>query len=272
MKEPSLYFAQVVHRRLRAPFHQLHYRLAYMSFLLDDLPQMQRRLRLFGVKRRMFTFRVSDYGATTVEDLAGIVRTQGARLGADISGPVRLITLPRVLGFGFNPISLFVLHDAAGCESAIVYDVRNTFGERHYYTAPLNGAGAQRHSAAKQFHVSPFLPVDGTYRFNLADIGADLHLAVTKTGAEGVDLYTRLTGHAAPLSDSVLLKAALTIPAQGAMILAAIHWEAFKMILKRTATYTHPARVKVQKKARRGFASWFKGAHTISTLKGGAFK
>lgn len=273
MKEPSLYFANVVHRRLRAPFHQLQYRLAYMSFLLEDVTELEARSRLFGVeRRRLFRFHPRDYGAATIEDLSGVIRTQGARMGVDVSGPVRLITLPRVLGFGFNPISLFVLHDAYGSESAIVYDVRNTFGERYYYTALLNGPEGQRHARHKVFHVSPFLPVDGMYRFNLSGMGRALHLAVTKTGENGVDIYTRLTGQAERFSDAALLKAALTVPVQGGMILAAIHWEAFKMILKRAVIFTHPARVQAREKARRGLARWLKGAHTISTLKGGAFK
>ncbi|MGB1088536.1 MAG: DUF1365 family protein, partial [Alphaproteobacteria bacterium] len=144
--------------------------------------------------------------------------------------------LPRFLGRGFNPISLFVAHDAAGVPCAVMYEVRNTFGEKHHYCTSLAGAVQK---AAKAFHVSPFLDNKGTYTFNF-NWGKRLHLGITKFGARGPELYARMDGKPAALTRRALAKIALTLPMQGALVLFAIHYEALKLVLKRAPIFTHP--------------------------------
>lgn len=221
---PELYFTKVHHRRLIRPFHSLSYRVAFLGFDLADIEGLKHVL-----KRTPYAVRPTDYGHNNWADLAKTIRVHALQENHTATGKIKLITLPRLFGRGFNPISLFIIHDADDGPAAIVYDVRNTFGDRHYYAADL---GSPRHTRRKQFHVSPFLDNDGTYRFNLTYGSTRLHLGITKQGHDGPELYARMDGEARPATRQALWRAALSLPTQGLMILAAIHWEALKLWAK----------------------------------------
>ncbi len=228
-RSPNIFLTQVVHRRVIKPVHQLSYRLAYICVDLRDADTLFHRWSPFGL-------RLTDFGPDGCPNIDQFVRNKvqpvvGAPLGA-----ISLIALPRFLGRGFNPISLFVVHDMAGVPCAVLYEVRNTFGEKHHYCTALDGAAQQ---AAKAFHVSPFLDNEGTYTFNF-NWDEGLHLAITKSGTNGPELYARMDAKPVPLTRRALAKAAITMPVQGAMVLAAIHYEALKLVLKRAPFFTHP--------------------------------
>ncbi len=221
----AFYTIKVQHRRLVRPLHQLSYRTAYLGFDIEHIHEVNRALA-----KTPYSVRADDYGFKDWSSLAAAIRHRAIQEVPDATGPVRLITLPRLFGRGFNPISLFLVHGPNnGQPKAIIYDVRNTFGDRHHYTAPL---GDGRHERAKKFHVSPFLDCDGHYRFNFDLSGTQLHLGITKMGQGGAELYARLDGHAQPATTGRLWRSALSLPTQGIGILAAIHWEALKLWVK----------------------------------------
>ncbi len=220
----KLYNTQVHHRRLVRPLHRLQYRVTYFAFSLSDGDQMKAAMRFTP-----YSLSPTDYGFATWGEVESTVKQKAANLAPDITGKVTLMTLPRFFGRSFNPISLFVLHDSADKPAAIVYDVRNTFGDRHYYAADLT---ANRHQADKKMHVSPFLDNEGHYRFNFQLDEQQLHLGITKIGSDGPELYARMNGQEKTVSPLTLWKTALSVPAQGIGILAAIHWEALKLWFK----------------------------------------
>lgn len=151
-----------------------------------------------------------------------------------LPAPHRLLLLaqPRVLGHVFNPVSFWLGFDATGALSSAIAEVTNTYGDRHsYLCAHPDGAPIQptdRLTATKVFHVSPFQPVQGSYRFRFDlrpdRIGIWIDL---DTGHGG--LTTNLVGPRKPLTNAAILRACLRRPLGSRRVLALIHWQALKL-------------------------------------------
>ena len=161
MPQSCLYLGEVMHKRLHPFTHRFVYRVFSMLVDLDELPALDRGLRLFAHNRRgVFSFRDRDHGPRDGTQLRPWVEAHLAGAGIDFAGGrIFLHCFPRVLGFGFNPISIFWCYDARGALRAILYEVKNTFGDQHGYlvpiTAPREPGATLRHARDKLFHVSP---------------------------------------------------------------------------------------------------------------------
>jgi DUF1365 family protein len=241
----AFYDGSVVHQRLRPVRHRLRYRVFYMLFDLDELPMLSARLRLFAHERfNLFSFHERDHGAGTPGGLRHWVHTclEDAGLG-DRCGAIRILCMPRILGHAFNPISVFFCHRPDGTLLAMIYEVRNTFGEKHCYLIPAQPAENQqiRQSCAKQFFVSPFMPMRLTYRFRVRPPGPSVSLAITASDEAGTLIATAFAGTRQNLSDRALLARFLATPLLGLKVLAAIHWEALKLWLRGLALLPRPA-------------------------------
>jgi len=228
----ALYAGTVVHQRLRPVRHRLRYSIVQMLLDLDELPTLSARLRLFAHERfGIFAFHERDHG----DGVAGGLRAWVERslLAAGIAAPcgaVRLLCMPRILGHAFNPISVFFCHGLDAGLIAMIYEVRNTFGEKHVYLMPADGDGSHiRQSCAKAFYVSPLLPMDLTYRFRVTRPGNTVSLGITASDADGTLIATAFGGAREALTDLALLRHFLRMPVQGFKVLAAIHWEALKL-------------------------------------------
>ena len=230
----ALYVGSVIHHRLAPRAHRFRYRLYWLLIDLDELPQLNARLKLFGHNRRaLFSLRDRDHGDGSATPLRAQVQALLARAGIHIDGgPIRLLTTPRTLGYAFNPISVYFCHSPDGALAAIVYEVHNTFGERHSYALPVENAGKIRQACAKTFFVSPFLPMGMRYAFRVRPPGERLTLAIRAGGEQGASLRAALTGERRELTDAALAQAGLAIPAIGLKTTAAIHWEAARLWLK----------------------------------------
>ncbi|MBB5373432.1 DUF1365 domain-containing protein [Acidocella aromatica] len=227
----ALYATQVTHSRTRPRRHKLAYRLPYLLLDLASPPAA----RLFSRNRfNLFSLYERDHGDGHTP-LRAWVEARLAEAGlAEAGARISLFTLPRFLGLGFNPLSLFFCHDAAGDLRAVLYEVNNTFGQRHFYLCPVSpGARAPlRQEAEKAFYVSPFMDMGLHYRFTLRPPGESVGLHIAVEDAEGVVLRATLAGPRQPLTDATLLRAALMHPLLGVKVLAAIHWEALLIWLK----------------------------------------
>ncbi len=242
MSASALYRGQVMHRRLRPARHALRYRVFWLLLDLDELPALARRLRLFSCARfNLFAFHPRDHGDGSATPLRAQVETLLAQAGIAGGGAVRLLTMPRLLGFAFNPISVYYCHDAAGTLSAILYEVNNTFGERHAYLLPVRGGpGIVHQRAAKAFHVSPFLPLRLDYRFRVMPPGERLVLGISAEDEAGPVLTAALAARRHDLSDAALVRAFLAMPLLTAKVVLAIGWEALLLWLKRVPVIAHP--------------------------------
>lgn len=242
MDDGALYLGHVLHRRLRPSVHVLRYRVLHMALDIDRIDALARRLRLFSHGRfNLFAFHDRDVGD------GGPLRPHAERLldEAGITpdgGRIVLLTMPRILGYAFNPLSTWFCHGADGALRAVIYEVSNTFGERHNYVIAANPDARTLHqSTAKRFHVSPFLPMDLDYAFRIQPPGERLGIGITVSDAQGPVLAAVHTARRAALSDAALLRAAIAYPLATLKVTAGIHWEALKLWIKRVPLFRKPA-------------------------------
>jgi DUF1365 family protein len=229
----SLYGGLVTHERRRPRRHSLHYRVLQGLFDLDELPGLGRRLHLFGHNRAApFSFHDRDHGDGS-GDLRGWVERQLA--GAGVAGPwgsVQILCMPRVLGYVFNPLSVYFCRDRSGALVAIIYEVNNTFGDRHAYVLPTAaGEMVVRQHCEKAFYVSPFMPMELRYDFRIRPPESTVVVAVSAGDAEGAILDACFVGRRRPLTDPALMAALAAYPAMTLTVIVAIHWEALKLWL-----------------------------------------
>ncbi|MGB3338861.1 MAG: DUF1365 domain-containing protein [Devosia sp.] len=238
MRASGIYTGIVAHKRLRPKRHKLSYRVFSLLLDLDELPRLS--LRWLAVNRAgLLSFRESDHGDGG--PLRPWVAARLAEAGIEADGPVRMLCYPRMLGYVFNPLTVYYCYRADGTLAAIIHEVHNTHGERHAYVLP-GGEGTVRHSCAKTFFVSPFMPMDCIYHFTITPPGDSVSVGIVEGDAEGTLLTATFSGQRSELTDAALLRAVLTHPLMTLKVTAAIHWEAVKLLLKGLRVYPHKPR------------------------------
>ncbi len=240
----ALYIGTVVHTRMRPVPHRLRYRMLMLLLDLDEVPALSRQLRLFSAERfNLFGFAERDHLAPGGGTLR--VQVEASLTAAGIApdgGPIRLLAMPRVLGSVFNPLSIFFCHGRDGALRAVLYEVNNTFGQRHSYLIPVDGPGLPiRQECAKGFYVSPFMDMALRYRFRLIPPGEKLGVAIEVRDGTGPVLTAGLAARREALTDGALLRGFLRHPLLAAQVLGGIHWEAAKLWRKGMRVRPRPA-------------------------------
>lgn len=223
-----------MHRRLAPRRHRFRYRGFWLLLDLDEMEGLASRLRFLSHNRfNLFSLNDRDHGDGSATPLRAQIEAQLLAAGIDWSGgSIRLLCMPRSLGHCFNPLSVWFCDDAQGRPVAIVYQVHNTFGERHSYVLPARGQGRQLQTCDKAFYVSPFMDMDLRYEFAVSMPGKRLNLAIRLRQKGETLLVAALAGERRALDDRALLRLFLTIPAQTLTTVAAILWQAFRLWLK----------------------------------------
>lgn len=242
----ALYRGGVTHTRRRPKVHRLDYRVFWLLLDLDEIDDLHRRLRRFSRNRfNLLSFYDRDHGDGVTplrERITGLLAKAKVDIG---DGAIRLLTMPRVFGFVFNPISTYYCFGPDRRLAAMVYEVTSTFGIRHSYVlpvAPEDGArGLIRQGAKKALFVSPFMDMAMDYQFRGHAPGEMVDLTVIGSDAEGVLITAGLSGDREMLTDRALVSAALSIPLMTLKVVAAIHWEALKLFLKGVKLTRQPA-------------------------------
>lgn len=276
-----LYECHVMHQRFTPAAHRFLYRIFLFGIDLDELGELDRRLPLFSVDRpNLFSFRQSDYlrlagpvhnaggetaapssSAPLKQRVEAFLRSRGIELDG---GRVTLVTLPRVFGHIFNPVSFYFCHDRHGAPLAAIAEVTNTFREsKPFLLGPdrlvAPGAGgapaAFRHREPKFFYVSPFSDVDVAFDFHLRVPGSALSLQIDDyTGADRT-LTSVLTGRRENLSRGRLAWYALKYPLLSLRIVTLIHWHALLLWLKKVPWFAKAARPADQRNVHRPHSS-----------------
>lgn len=235
MRAPArLWFGTTTHVREKPFRRSFRHRIAMLELDIDRLAEADRLSRLFSVGRsNAVSFREIDNGARNSSvPLRGWAEARLAEAGVGLDGGmIRLVTFPRVLGYGFAPISIWYGHGPAGELRGVIYEVHNTFGETHSYVTAYGGADV-RERAEKAFHVSPFFDVNGQYRFSLRPDDDLMGLTVENIGADGRHHVASLTAQPADLTTGAILKWLFGIPISGLGVMIAIHWQALRLLMK----------------------------------------
>jgi uncharacterized protein len=229
----GLYPGTVVHTRLRPVRHRLRHRILMMLLDLDELPRLARTLPIFSLDRfNLVGFYAKDHLAGDATPLRVQVERLLGRAGISLDGgAIRILCMPRVLGWVFNPLSVFFCHGPDGALRAVLYEVNNTFGERHSYLIPVTDpdTGILRQSCEKQFFVSPFMDMAMRYHFRVAVPGERASVAIEAHDAGGLMLSAGFAGLRRECTSANVLRMFLRFPLLGAQVLGGIHWEALKL-------------------------------------------
>ena len=224
-----------------------------MSYLdLAELPRVFERRWFWSVRRpALARFRREAFLAPTDIPLDVAVRDLvQAHTGARPQGPIRLLTHRRFFGYSFNPVSFYYVFDEADTRvESIVAEITNTpWKERHAYVLPAGAAArrsarAWRFRFAKQFHVSPFMPMDMRYDWCFGAPGAGLHVHMENFRMEERVFDATLNLRRREITAGSLARALLRFPLSSLRVTALIHWQALKLLFKRTPVHTHPAKL-----------------------------
>lgn len=249
-----------MHARFHPKAHRFTYRVFMLSLDLDELEALDQRHRLFSVDRgNLFSLRTKDflplteplhnantppseinqYGyrpedtPTLKERVIRYLNTHGVE--ADETVRVELVTLPRMLGYRFNPVSFYYVRDAAGDLIASIVEVTNTFHEMKPYLLDAKSRDEKgfRRRVAKNFYVSPFSDVDVEFDFKLRPSADRLAVYIDDYEGERRNLATSITGKAHPLTDRALASYLFTYPLLTVRVIFLIHWHALRLWLKR---------------------------------------
>ncbi len=234
MTNATLYAGEVSHVRHIPFLHRFSYKIWMLYVDLDEIDELAARSKYFAHNRFALTaIYDKDHGyrdgsaprayAQAALDQAGL---------GEYGATIRLLAMPRLLGYAFNPISFYFCHDAQGRLGAVLHQVKNTFGGQVGYVMPVaTEAGAIRQSAPKTMHVSPFFDMQGGYQFTLTPPGERFVVSI-EYGAEVKRLTAAMRLRGQPFSDAALLRQALLIPFTSFKVIAAIHWQALKLFLR----------------------------------------
>jgi DUF1365 family protein len=224
----------LVHARRAPARHVFRYPVSYWLFDLDEVPELERRLRLFSVNRRnVVTLRDRDHfdGAAPLKqavlDLAGDATIER----------VLMLTQPRVLGYVFNPVSFYWCYRRDGSLACVVAELNNTFGER--LPEVLRGPEL-RYEQRKRLHVSPFFGLDQHYEYAFSQPGDEVWARIHVREDGERPLTAVLHGRRRELSNRSLTALLLRYPLQPLQVIALIHFEALRLWLKRVPFHHKP--------------------------------
>lgn len=240
----SLCRGAVMHARTTPVSRRFAYRLFYLRIALGRLDD--RPVPMLGINRwAPLSFHFRDHGARDGSHPLLWIRRVLAREGLDCAnGEVVLQTMPRLFGYAFNPVSFWFCHDRAGALRAVLCEVNNTFGERHdYLVAHADGhpmVDGEWMETRKVFHVSPFFPVSGLYRFRFAQRGDLCSVAIDYHDGGERRLRTRVSGHAVPISRAAAWRALAAHPLMTVGVVARIHLQAFHLWRARVPFFRKP--------------------------------
>lgn len=247
-RRSSLYLGQVMHVRVGPMRHRFRYRIASLLVDLDELPDLDRDLRVFSIDRgNLFSFHQRDHGPRDGSPLKPWVEDVFAVQGSPIpGGRVLCFCIPRTLGYAFNPLTVYWGYRADGALAGVLYEVKNTFGDQHSYFIP---AGPEHvpgeplvQTARKVFYVSPFFDISGGYRFRTGEPSDTLRLLIRLVGPDGADrMIATHSAERRALNDSALLATLFTHPLNTIKVIAGIHWEALRLWIKRAKFHSRPA-------------------------------
>lgn len=242
----ALYTGKVMHARMKPVAHRFTYEVFSTLLDLDRLEEAARASSFFSVGRfNLVSFFEKDHGRRDGSSLRAHVN--GLLREAGLAAPARVMLLcyPRILGFTFNPLSVYWCYDARGALAALVYEVRNTFGEMHTYVAPVRAgevsAAGVRQARDKIFYVSPFMDMDMRYHFRLQPPGDRIGVRILETDAEGPILAATFSGSRRPFTTRALVAACARLPFLTLKIVAAIHVEALRLWIKGLRLRPRPA-------------------------------
>lgn len=240
----SLCAGEVLHRRYLPKRHELRYKVVNLFIDIDELPHLSAKSWLFGYNRfSLFSIQDKNHGPADGTPVAVHVRgLMNALASAKSVNRIFMFCYPAVLGRVFNPLTVYFGFSGAEELVAMVYEVNNTFGQRHSYALAVNGQ--QVHRAQKELYVSPFNAVIGEYHFGVMLAHGHLRMNIALFEGAAFKFCARFNGQQQEFSDAALLRSVFSLLVQPLKIIGGIYLEALKLYLKGLRLASRPAHAK----------------------------
>ncbi len=231
----SIYNGTVIHKRFKPKEHFFKY--SVFSFLIDlsELNHLNKKIKFFSYNKfNLLSFYEKDHGNRDGSSLITWVKKNLDENNINsVDVKIKLLCYPRILGYVFNPLSVFYIYDICGKLICILYEVKNTFGEQHTYIFKVDGdKNLYQHNCSKKFHVSPFIEMNCKYFFRLLKPGEKISVIIDQYQEDEKILFASQDGKRVDFNSKELIKCYIKHPLMTFKIISAIHFEAFKLWLK----------------------------------------
>ena len=239
IKNSKIYTGKVIHRRFKPKEHYFKYSVFSLLIDLDELEDIQKEISIFSYNKfNIISFFDKDHGERDSSSLKNWVYSNLKTLGIEEEVKIKLLCYPRIFGYVFNPLSIFFVYDKNSKLIAILYEVKNTFGEQHTYVFKTNDETVIQNNCKKQFYVSPFIEMNCEYSFKILKPEEQLSVVINQSDVEGKLLFASQDGTAQEFNNKNLIISFLSHPLMSFKVIAAIHYEAFKLWIKRIKLVT----------------------------------
>lgn len=248
MYTSAIYQGQVMHHRLRPKAHRFVYRVSACLFNLDELPLLAKEIPCFSYNQfNLWSFYDQDYGEGSKVPINQQIRTYLQSQGYDLGkGKIFLLCYPRLLGYVFNPLSVYYCYDETEQLRLILYEVSNTFAQKHKYLLQVDTQGAQntpyivRQACNKTFYVSPFIPMQCRYDFRMRIPDEHVLVGIRQHDQAGAFLHAVFQGQRQDFTQANLVRTWIRHPFMTLKVIAGIHWEALRLWRKKIPFYPRP--------------------------------
>ena len=230
-----LYIGNLIHKRFKPKEHFFKYKVFSLYINLNEIDKIDKNIPFFSHNKfNLISFFDKDHGDRDGSSLKKWVKKQLDEAGIKKEiGCVNLLCYPRILGYVFNPLSIFFIFDKTSSLISIMYEVKNTFGEQHTYVFKTKDNAVIKNHCEKKFHVSPFMNLNSTYNFKILKPGKKISIIIDQRDSKGKLLFASQDGQKMKLNSKNLLISYLKHPLMTFKIISAIHFEALRLWLKR---------------------------------------
>ena len=235
MINSCIYCGSVIHKRFKPKEHFFKYKVFSLFLDLSELNVLDDKLNFFSLNKfNLISFYEIDHGNRDGSSLLDWVKNNLSKNNVStVNIRVKLLCYPRILGYVFNPLSVFFVYDQNENLISILYEVKNTFGEQHtYFFKVENQNKLIQNNCSKKFHVSPFIEMNCNYFFKILHPAQKLSVIIDQYDQKGKILFASQDGERSDLTSRNLMKSYLKHPLMTFKIISAIHFEAFKLWMK----------------------------------------
>lgn len=235
MINSAIYNGQVIHKRFKPKVHYFRYNVFSLLIDLSELETIDKEISFFSLNKfNLISFFEKDHGDRDGSSLINWVNKNLEKNNIPTQDiKIKILCYPRILGFVFNPLSVFYVYNLQNKLISILYEVKNTFGEQHTYIFKITkDENLVQNKCAKKFHVSPFIEMDCNYFFRLLKPGDKISVIIDQYDKEDKILFASQDGIRTDFNSKELIKSYLKHPLMTFKIIIAIHYEAFKLWLK----------------------------------------
>ena len=229
-----IYNGTVIHKRFKPKIHFFKYKVFSLLIDLSELNNLDKKVGFFSYNKfNLVSFFDKDHGERDGSSVINWVKKNLKENDVNCENiRIKLLCYPRILGYVFNPLSIFYVYDKNDKLISLLYEVKNTFGEQHTYIFKIKENNLLKHNCEKKFHVSPFIEMNCSYFFRTLKPADKISIIIDQYQLNEKILYASQDGKRTDFTTSELIKSYLKHPLMSFKVIAAIHFEAFKLWTK----------------------------------------